>query len=115
MRLSKKDFAETYHAFVMCSFLMFFFIVHLLTGWFRWIFLPKVWVGQVKDLESGWGYDKYGVDMDIEIKRIKRLNRRDDKVRIITRVHPVLIDETIFYVKTPNYNAKFGEYGVRLK
>lgn len=105
----KQDRAELYQSLVFCSWLMLIWLGHLITGWFRWLFFPKGWTGQLKDIESGWGIHQYDNDSDLAITKLRENNKPEDKVMLVRRIHPIYLDTELLYVYSPKYKVRIWD------
>lgn len=102
----QKEWAETWHACSFIFYLMLFWVGHILTGWYRYLFKPEGWVGRVDDMDSGWEVNQYDNDSQYATGKVRDLNKGTDKVMFVRRIHPVFMDTDILYIRSPGYTAR---------
>lgn len=108
-RQRREWWAETYHSVVFISLLLGMWLLHILTGWFRWAFFPEGWKGKLSEAENGWGAHQYDNDSDTALTTLKNLHDEDVEVMFVRRIHPFFLDNELLYVYSPNYKARLWD------
>ena len=112
----KGKLRAAWYSFGFCALFFTFWLLHvLILGWFQYLFMPKAYVIRSrhiprdltfeKDIERHdfwWG--KYNIEAAL---KAHALNDLDDMIVFTERVHPFYLDNTFFYVKSKNYNARW--------
>lgn len=112
-RLDKKAKVteETAQVLWACWFFTYMtvtWLLHIATGWFRWLFFAKKWNGKAADIEV-WAetYDSY--DSEYVVNMIKNHTTPDADVSIVVRTHPFMFSNPIIYVKTKYHHYRVCE------
>lgn len=108
-----KERAELWHTCVFISWLMLFWLGHMATGWFRWLFCPKGWQGKVKDIDKGWEIHQYDRDSQEAADKVRELNDPEAIVMFVRRIHPIFLDNDLLYVYSPKYKVRIWNGAVK--
>lgn len=112
-----KHKASWYSAYV-CVMILGFWIYHiLLRGWFMYLFQPEGYLiraDNIQDLKSNFNFKPewgpkilWNEDALEALVKAAEVCHPDELVRLTVRTHPFWLDNTIAYVSSKSYKAKW--------